>query len=79
MNKQLTERKQVIALLDVAGSELLAVTTCTSQAVTSGNTATSVASWRIKRLTNADNTIVWLDGNANFDNVWDNRASGSYT
>lgn len=31
---------QHIALLDVAGSELLAVTTCTSQAVTAGNTAT---------------------------------------
>lgn len=31
---------QHIALLDVAGTELLAVTTCTSQAVTSGNTAT---------------------------------------
>lgn len=29
-----------IALLDVAGTELLAVTTCTSQSVTSGNTAT---------------------------------------
>jgi hypothetical protein len=29
-----------IALLDVAGSELLAVTTCTSQVVTTGNTAT---------------------------------------
>ena len=31
---------QHIALLDVAGSELLAVTTCTSQSVTAGNTAT---------------------------------------
>ena len=31
---------QHIALLDVVGTELLAVTTCTSQAVTSGNTAT---------------------------------------
>ncbi len=29
-----------IALLDVAGTELLAVTTCTSQSVTAGNTAT---------------------------------------
>lgn len=29
-----------IALLDVAGTALLAVTTCTSQAVTAGNTAT---------------------------------------
>lgn len=31
---------QHIALLDVAGTELLAVTTCTSQSVTAGNTAT---------------------------------------
>lgn len=31
---------QHIALLDVSGTELLAVTTCTSQAVTAGNTAT---------------------------------------
>ncbi len=31
---------QHIALLDVAGTELLAVTTCTSQVLTSGNTAT---------------------------------------
>jgi len=29
-----------IALLDVSGTELLAVTTCTSQSVTAGNTAT---------------------------------------
>jgi hypothetical protein len=31
---------QHIALLNVSGSELLAVTTCTTQSVTSGNTAT---------------------------------------
>lgn len=31
---------QHIALLDVTGTALLAVTTCTSQSVTSGNTAT---------------------------------------
>ena len=37
------------------------------------------AVWRIKRLTNADNTIVWIDGNSNFDNVWDDHASGSYS
>jgi hypothetical protein len=35
-----TGTAQHIALLDVAGTELLAVTTCTSQSVTSGNTAT---------------------------------------
>lgn len=42
-------------------------------------TATSAASWRIKRLTNSDNTTIYADGNANFDNVWDNRASLSYS
>ena len=42
-------------------------------------TATSSALWRIKRLTNADNTIVWADGNANFDNIYDNRATLSYS
>lgn len=45
----------------------------------SPGTATSAALWRIKRLTNADNTIVWIDGNSSFDNVWDDRASGVYS
>jgi parallel beta-helix repeat protein len=40
---------------------------------------TSAASWRVKRLTNADNTIVWADGDSDFDNIWDNRASLSYS
>lgn len=42
-------------------------------------TATSAATWRIKRMTNADTTIIWADGNSNFDNVWDNRASLTYS
>jgi len=42
-------------------------------------TATESALWKIKRLTNSDNTIVWADGNANFDNIWDNRAVISYS
>lgn len=41
-------------------------------------TATSAASWRIKRLTNADNTIIWADGDTNQDNIYDNRASLTY-
>ncbi len=41
--------------------------------------ATSAASWRVKRLTNADATVLWADGNGNFDNIWDNRASLSYS
>ena len=35
--------------------------------------------WRIKRLTNADNTIVWADGDSNFDNAWDDHLTLSYS
>lgn len=42
-------------------------------------TATSAAGWRISRVTNADSTIVWADGDGSFDNIWDNRASLSYS
>jgi len=33
------------------------------------------AIWRIKRLTNASNTILWADGDSTFDNVWNDRAT----
>lgn len=42
-------------------------------------TATSAGSWRIQRLTVADNTIVWADGDGEFNNVWDDYASLSYS
>lgn len=38
--------------------------------------------WRIYRLTNvgtASITKEWADGDSNFDNVWTNRASLSYS
>lgn len=44
--------------------------------------ATSSAVWQVQRLTSGtdgDLTIEWADGNADFDNVWDNRASLSYS
>lgn len=41
--------------------------------------ATSAAVWRIQRITNADSTIEWADGDGDFNNVWDNRASLSYS
>jgi hypothetical protein len=40
------------------------------------------AVWRIKKTTYAldgDRAVTWADGNANFDNVWTNRASLSYS
>lgn len=60
--------------LDDAGSGV----TYVGEAVV--GTATSAASWRIKRITEAsgDLTIEWADSDSNFDNVWDNRASLTY-
>jgi hypothetical protein len=37
------------------------------------------AVWKIKRLTNASDTIVFADGNSSFDNVWANRVALTYT
>jgi hypothetical protein len=44
-------------------------------------TATNVALWRIKRMveTGPDLVILWADGDANFDNVWDDRVGLSYS
>lgn len=43
-------------------------------------TATSAASWAIKRLDSTSGLVVlWADGNSNFDNIWDDRASLSYS
>lgn len=43
-------------------------------------TATSAAGWQIAKLSTASGLIkTWADGNVNFDNVWDNRASLSYS
>ncbi len=44
-------------------------------------TATSAASWKIKKITISGTvtSITWADGNNSFDNVWDNRASLSYS
>lgn len=43
--------------------------------------ATSAASWRIMRFNMLNNPVVvqWADGNSDEDNVWDNRASLSYS
>ena len=44
--------------------------------------ATSTAAWRVTRTILASDDDVeelFADGNANFDNVWDNRASLSYS
>lgn len=42
-------------------------------------TAESGATWRISRLTNSSGTLVYADGNSNFDNVWSDRSSLTYS
>lgn len=43
--------------------------------------ATSSAVWKIKKIVCADSdlTITYADGNKNYDNIWDNRASLNYS
>jgi len=39
----------------------------------------SSAVWRIKKMDTTTGTIVlWADGNAQFDNIWDNREELNY-
>lgn len=42
---------------------------------------TDEAVWRIMRVveTSGDYSVTWADGDADFDNVWDNRAALSYS
>jgi len=45
-------------------------------------TSEAVAGWRIQKLVfggDGDITVQWADGNGLFDNIWNNRASLSYT
>lgn len=46
-------------------------------------TATSAASWQIKKIDESASPItlkvLWADGNDSYDNVYDNRASLSYS
>lgn len=42
--------------------------------------ATSGAVWRVRKLDKSSGVdLKWADGNANFDNVWDNYSSLSYS
>ena len=44
-------------------------------------TITSAASWRIRKIveTGPDVAITWADGDEDFDNIWDDRLSLSYS
>ena len=42
-------------------------------------TATSASGWQIKRITDATGDVDWAAGDIKFTNIWDNRASLSYS
>lgn len=44
-------------------------------------TADSAASWQIRKIETAGNvtSILYADGDRRFDNIWDNRASLTYS
>ena len=54
-------------------------TTYVGEAIVS--TLGSNAKWRIKKIVESGTVtaILWADGNQNYDNIWDNRASLSYS
>lgn len=56
-----------------------AATTYVGQAAT--NSAVGDPVWKIKRIliSGTETIIEWADGNSNFDNVWNNRASLTYS
>jgi hypothetical protein len=43
-------------------------------------TATSAALWQIQKIdTSSGTAVTWADGDAGFDNVWDDRATLTYS
>ena len=43
-------------------------------------TATSAASWQVQKIDETTGLVItWADGDADFNNIWDNRASLTYS
>jgi len=43
-------------------------------------TLESAAAWRIKKIAGSEDLVItWADGNNNYDNIWDNRLSLTYS
>lgn len=75
--------------VDIAGNEIGNYSAVTDEVSSSllysglaaPGSAGASAVWRIKRVQVTGNVTAttWADGNTNFDNVWNNRASLSYS
>lgn len=69
---------QVVAADDVAYAEIIDTTTSATYAYhceALAGSATSAAVWRISRLTVATGVVQWANGDGNFDNIADARAT----
>ena len=42
-------------------------------------TLTSATLWQIRRITSADGSVMWADGDIKFDNEWDERTGYGYS
>lgn len=65
--------------MKIAVDEASTTVTYVGEATT--GTALSAASWRIKRITVSGTVTIieWANGNGTFTNIWNNRASLSYS
>ncbi len=68
----------------VSSAEASIVDTTTTAGVTyfcsaPPGTASSAASWRCAKFVQSTGVTTWADGNANYDNVADDRASLTYS
>lgn len=72
---QVTLGSSVITIVDEASS------TVTYVGEASPGDATSDSTWKIKKISISGSitSILMADGDANYDNVWDDRASLSYS
>lgn len=73
--RQIYTTEQLKTLVDDAGGGVMYV------GDTEPGTLTSVAEWRIKRITEVgtDLSVEWADSDIEFDNVWDDRAILTYS
>lgn len=70
-----TKNVEELTYIDAASS------TVTYLGYAKSGTATSGAGWQIKKVMTSGNvtSIAYADGDDNYDNVWDNRASLTYS
>jgi hypothetical protein len=83
--------RQVVEVGSIAATATLSLSACAARVDYVSSTLTYIghatpgtlnaaAAWRIRRVTgSSDITVEWADGNANYDNVWDDRAGLSYS